>query len=170
MADKITVKLEGVEKCIKNLKKYQMIKREACKTVLKEVGFKVEGDGKKGCPVDTGRLRSSLSTNWSGNKRPYGRVGTKAFANDGVKRPPGPDGLTVVVGTNVPYAFIQEFGYWPSDMPYPKSGAKIPQKGRNKESQPRPEDGFRYLTTAFKKNKPEVEKRIKKIFKKKETL
>lgn len=106
MADGINIKVTGVKETLGNLKKYQVIKTEAVKIALKETGFKVQGDAKKNCPVDTGRLRASLSTNWSGSPLSEGRVGTKAQAEDGVGRPLGPPGLVVVTGTNVNYACV----------------------------------------------------------------
>jgi len=107
----INVKCEGIEKTIANLKKFAVVKREACKTILKEEGFKIETDAKAMCPVKTGRLRASISTNWAGSGKNRGRTGSKAEANDGVGQPGGPDGLVVVVGTNVEYGPSVEFGH-----------------------------------------------------------
>ena len=117
---------------------------------MKEVGFSIEGDAKKTVPVDTGRLRASLSTNWSGSPLSQGRTGTKAMGNDGVGRPIGPPGLVVVVGTNVKYAAAVEFG-----------GIRALKWG-----------GYRtrtsnlYLSKAYHKHQPELAMRLKKIFKK----
>jgi len=102
MADKVTVKVEGVEKAISELKKYQVIKRQAIKDILAEVGFKIEGDAKREVRVDTGRLRASVSTGISG------KLGHSD--KDKVDQPSGERGMVVVVGTNVEYAPYQEFG------------------------------------------------------------
>ena len=75
MADSIDIKVKGVNEVIANLKKYQVVKTGAVKIALKEVGFSIEGDAKKTVPVDTGRLRASLSTNWSGSPLSQGRTG-----------------------------------------------------------------------------------------------
>ena len=101
----INVKVEGIEKTLASLKKWQIIKHQACADVLKKIGFEVERDAKIFCPVKTGRLRSSLSTNWSGSGKVRGRTG------DGVGEPQGPQGLVVVVGTNVNYAIHVEYGH-----------------------------------------------------------
>ena len=154
MADRITVKVEGVEGLLKNLKKYQLIKREACQIALKEQGFKVERDAKKNCPVQTGRLRASISTNWSKSGMPEGRKGGQAKGGDGVGQPPGERGLVVVVGTNVFYGPSVEFGSFTSL----KVGG---YRGRA---------GKLYLTKAYLAHEGETLNRIKKIFKKDEKL
>jgi len=107
----VNVKVEGIEKTLASLKKWQIIKRQACEDTLKKIGFEVERDAKIFCPVKTGRLRSSLSTNWSGSGKSRGRTGGKAQADDGVGEPQGPQGLVVVVGTNVKYAIHVEYGH-----------------------------------------------------------
>ena len=150
MADGIEIKFEGVEKTIQNLKRYQTLKIDATKTVLKEVGFNVQGDAKKGCPVDTGRLKASLSTNWSGSPLIYGATGGQAEIADGVGRPTGAAGLLVVTGTNVKYAPYVEYG----TMRALKSGGYRSMASRL------------YLSKAYHKNLPELEMRIRKIFKK----
>jgi len=55
--------------------------------------------------VDTGRLRASISTNWSGSGMDKGRVDAQALPDDGIGEPKG-DKFTVVVGTNVDYACL----------------------------------------------------------------
>ena len=107
----VNVKVEGVEKAIASLKKYQLIKRQAVEDTLKKIGFKVEADAKIRCPVKTGRLKASLSTNWSGSGRARGKVGGKAGGDDGVGEPGGEKGLIVVVGSNVKYAAPVEYGH-----------------------------------------------------------
>ena len=149
MADGIDIKVTGVKETLANLKKYQVIKSGAVKIALKEVGFKIEGDAKRDCPVDTGRLKASLSTNWSGSPLAHGSTGQKATGDDGVGRPIGPPGLIVVVGTNVKYAAAVEFG-----------GIRALKWG-----------GYRlatsklYLSKAYHKNQPELAMRLGKIFK-----
>jgi HK97 gp10 family phage protein len=54
--------------------------------------------------VDTGRLRASISTNWSGG----GERGEDQVGDPGGER--GGDVFKVVVGTNVKYAPFLEFG------------------------------------------------------------
>jgi HK97 gp10 family phage protein len=117
MADKIEVKVEGVEQLLKNLKKYQLVKTEACRNILKEVGFRIELQAKDNIrtlgAVKTGRMMSSMSTNWSGSTMSHGKVGGKAKADDGIGRPDGAPGFVVVVGTSIkepPYPIFVEFG------------------------------------------------------------
>lgn len=60
---------------------------------------------------DTGRLRASISTNWTGSPMSRGIVLGRAKVEDGVGRPGSKRGMfTVVVGTNVEYANHLEMG------------------------------------------------------------
>lgn len=139
--DRITIKVSGVQEAIAKLKNYQVIKKEACSNILKTVGLKIEADAKRKSPVDTSRLKSSISTNWSGSGLPEGKTGGQAKSGDGVGQPGGPKGLAVVVGTNVKYAPYQEFGT------------------RKMSAKP-------YLFPAYHKNEGEVAREISKVFKK----
>jgi len=150
MADKITIEVEGIEKTISNLKSWQVIKTEAVKIALKETGFMVEHDAKQDCPVDTGRLRASISTNWSASPRSRGTTGPQAKADDGVGRPSGKPGMTVVVGTNVEYAPYVHFG---TIRPLKWGGYRL-MAGRP------------FLAQAYHKNEPRLEIRLREIFKK----
>ena len=96
--------VEGIPEVIANLRKYQFIKKKAIKDRLKKQAFKIELSAKKMCPVDTGRLRASLSTNWAGSSMSEGKTGGQAKSDDGVKKPTGPKELVYAVGTNVDYA------------------------------------------------------------------
>jgi len=167
MGAQIDAKLEGVDDLLKNLKKWQIIKREACAIALKSVGFKVERDAKMGCPVWTGRLRSSLTTNWSGSGMGRAKGQSPAKSDDGVGQPDGEPGLVVVVGTNIKYAHMQEFGSW-GDSPKPGPGMPIPK--RKHEPSARPKEGFQFLTRAYVKNKNEAIKRLREIMKKDEKV
>ncbi len=74
-------------------------------------GFEIEKDAKHMVRVDTGRLRSSISVNWTGSGMAEGKIENKAKPGDGVKQPTSkPEEFTVVVGTNVNYGVAQEFG------------------------------------------------------------
>jgi len=76
-----------------------------------KAGFMIEKDAKHFVKVDTGRLRSSISVNWTGSEMAEGKIENKAKSGDGVKQPTSkPDEFTVVVGTNVDYAIAQEYG------------------------------------------------------------
>ena len=78
-----------------------------------------------------------------------GRTGPKAEPMDGIGRPVGPEGLLVVVGTNVKYGPFVEFGTY---RPLKWGG----YRGRA---------GRLYLSKAYHKNEPELALRIAKIFK-----
>ena len=96
-------------------------KDEGTKRLLK-AGFLVEGMAKRLAPVDTGRLRASISTNVTGGSA-EGKIGSLAKKTiltnkrggksisrpvKGIKAPSTP--FTVVVGTNVEYAKRLETG------------------------------------------------------------
>lgn len=97
---------------------------ERAKKKLIAVGFMIEREAKTLCPVDTGRLRASISTNWTDSGMLRGKTGTVVNANeyggqlaavesaaDGVGAPShAHEKFAVVVGTNVHYAPFIEFG------------------------------------------------------------
>lgn len=75
------------------------------------IGFLIEKKAKRFCPVDTGRLRASISTNWSNSGMGRGVVGNEAKEEDGIGNPRTDKGkFVVVIGTNVKYAPFIEFG------------------------------------------------------------
>ena len=81
------------------------------KKKLVAIGFEIEREAKRLCPVDTGRLRASISTNWSNSGMSEGNVGSGAEVDDGVGNPGVEENkFTVVVGTRVTYAPFVEFG------------------------------------------------------------
>lgn len=64
--------------------------------------------------VKTGRLKSSISTNWTGSPNERGKVGAKAKASDGVGQPQKKgrkDTFSATVGTNVVYGRRVELGF-----------------------------------------------------------
>lgn len=94
------------------------------------LGKAIRDDARQNCPVETGRLRASITVNWSGSgkrRASTGRLvrgealslyGTKisttqkvSLEEDGVGEPTTQaNTFTVVVGSNVPYAPMVEFG------------------------------------------------------------
>jgi len=87
MADEITVELEGIKDLIRKARSYQIIKKEAIRLALVRGGLQVELAAKEMCPVDTGRLRGSITTD-------------KRYIQK----------FLVEVGTNVDYASYVELG------------------------------------------------------------
>lgn len=100
--------------------------------------------------VDTGRLRASISSNWSGSGMAKGKVSGQAKTNDGVGQPANKYlQLVGVVGTNVEYARRLEFGFVGTDS-----------RGREINQAPRP-----YLRPALHKNEKKIAKMFKNIIK-----
>jgi len=163
MGNQITVKVEGIEAAISKLKKWEVIKIQGCKDVLLKAGYEVEADAKKGTPVWTGRLRNSMTTNWSGSGKARMSARAPAKAEDTVGEPAGAPGLVVVVGSNVSYAHMQEYGSW-GGAEKPGKGMKLPK--RTHEAMPRPAGGFQMLTKAYLKNKNKLAKKIGEVLKK----
>lgn len=87
MADGITVKLEGIEGLIRNVRSYQVITKEAIRIALVRGALQIELAAKEMCPVDTGRLRGSITTD-------------KKYIQK----------FLVMIGTNVDYGPYVEFG------------------------------------------------------------
>ena len=158
--DGISVKVVGIPEAIAKLKKYQIIKREAVKIALMSVGFKIEGAAKQMAPVDFGRLRASISTNWSSSGIEHGKTGGKAIAGDGVGNPGVATkvfGFTVVVGTNVSYAKAVEHGH------VQQPGRFVPAIGKKLKASF--VEGKPYLHPAYFMHEGEVIKRISAVMK-----
>jgi len=151
MADQIEVKMVGTEIAKKDIKKWTKEKTEEVKAILLKTGFKVETSAKEMAPVLTGRLRGSISVNWSGSGLGEGKVKNPAKKGDGVDEPPGPKGLVVAVGSNVKYARRREHGFVGKD----KLGRRYNESGKP------------YLYPAFFMHEGDIEKALKKEFKKK---
>jgi len=100
-----TVEIKGMEAFVKNCKRISKEAQEKFKKVVIQNAYEVERDAKQMCPVDTGRLRGSLSTNWTGSATKRGKTDSPAMADDGVGRPEfGKANFFAAVGTNVEYA------------------------------------------------------------------
>lgn len=83
------------------------------------IGFLIEAEAKRNCPVNLGRLRASITTNWSRSE-----LGTRSgetfslgsgikvtASRDGVGEPKAKDNeFIVVVGNNVEYGAYVELG------------------------------------------------------------
>ena len=78
--------------------------------IISKACFMVERDAKilQTPHVDTGRLRASISSNWTGSGLSRGKVTTPAKPEDGIEQPTKK--LTGVVGSNVEYARVVELG------------------------------------------------------------
>ena len=100
-----TVQIQGMEALIKNCERIRKEAQERFKKVVLQNAYEVERDAKQMCPVDTGRLRGSLSVNWSNSGMNRGRTENPATGDDGVGRPEfGKADFLAAVGTNVEYA------------------------------------------------------------------
>lgn len=105
---------------------------------IKRVINLMRREAMQGCPVLTGRLRSSTSINWSGSGLTKGEVGSQAKPDDGVGQPPMENNIFVgVMGTNVEYARRIELGFVGTD-----------KLGRSYNQAPRP-----YLRKAYEHHK-----------------
>uniref|UniRef100_A0A6H1ZRR4 Tail protein n=1 Tax=viral metagenome TaxID=1070528 RepID=A0A6H1ZRR4_9ZZZZ len=113
--------------------------------IISKACFMVERDAKilQTPHVDTGRLRASISSNWTGSGLSRGKVTTPAKPEDGIEQPTKK--LTGVVGSNVSYARRIELGF-----------VGVDSLGRKYNQQPYP-----YLRPALHKN----EKKILELFK-----
>lgn len=60
--DGVSVKVVGLDKAIKDVKKFQFIKREAIRLAVKDTALDVERTAKEFVPVLTGRLKTSIQT------------------------------------------------------------------------------------------------------------
>lgn len=159
MADSIDVKVTGIEDIQSSIKELLFGSAQDVKRGVLRVAMKIERQAKATCPVLTGRLRASISQNWSGSGKSRGDVEPKANAEDGAGQPPTkPDTFSAVVGTNVKYARRIEFGFMDTD-----------KLGRKYNQQPNPylyPAYFSYEADVADEVKAELAKRLAKMMKK----
>ena len=102
--------MDDLEKLVQRLEGSKTLMQIAARSGARKAGLLVEGDAKRLCPVDTGRLRSSISTETEDTAE-----GAKAF-----------------VSTNAEYAPFVEYGtgergdpsvphklHWAGNPPHP---------------------------------------------------
>jgi len=104
----------GTEALVSNCRRLPIRMRKATRDATLAVAWLIHNDAKMMCPVDTGRLRASISVNWTDSGMEFGAVRGKTTAKpgrmpsvpqDGVKRPPKiMKGFYAAVGTRVEYA------------------------------------------------------------------
>ncbi len=117
MADSIDVKVTGIEAIATSIKELLFAAPIDIQRGVLRVANWIERDGKSHCPVQFGRLRSSITYNWSGSgiaratpKEPCTNKENPTKPDDGVGQPTAkPDAFSAVVGTNVEYAPYVEF-------------------------------------------------------------
>ena len=105
----IKVELKGLDELQRKLVKLEKDFPEETHQGLLDAGFYIQKLAKRLCHVDTGRLRASISVNWTGSGLSNGAVENKAKRSDGVKEPKDKQ-FAVVIGTRVDYAIYQELG------------------------------------------------------------
>ncbi len=92
-----------------NTEEYKKMLDETKKVILEAIGEKAEGYAKDGCPVDTGRLRNSITyatSEHSGFTHSYTDDEGNSFSYNVGKTN---DKDSVFIGTNVEYAEWNEF-------------------------------------------------------------
>lgn len=125
-----TVTIKGTEALVNGLKRLPLAVRRRAEEIVKETAWLIHNDAKYMCPVDTGRLRSSVSVNWSDSGMERGEVKGEVkvgksgkepkplTSEDGVGQPPKElYGFYATVGTNVEYApYVEDFSpyLWPA--------------------------------------------------------
>ena len=116
---KPTFKVTGYAAVTEGLRKASVRVKDKARDVIKAVAFDVQKAAKQLVPVDTGRLRASLSVNWTGSGMDRGKVIGKtkpkmghkpSSPRDGVSQPNDKGGFYAAVGTNVEYGPSIEYG------------------------------------------------------------
>jgi len=112
---KPVIKMHGMEALAQNFDKLPKKARDGVRKATMATLMLIQNEAKKMCPVDTNRLRASISSNWTDSGMSRGRVTGKVATRAG-KKPSTPEdgignpaalglkGITGVVGTNVEYA------------------------------------------------------------------
>lgn len=109
----IEISITGVKQAQIELK--GKINKAKLQQILIKAGFMIEADAKRLCPVDTGRLRASISTNWNDSGMAHGVITEPAQdskPSDGATQPQRKIGelCVIAVGSNVEYAKWVEQG------------------------------------------------------------
>ena len=100
----------GIEVTIKDNSKQVLSELETkIKIAMAAIGMDAEGYAKRGCPVDTGRLRNSITyaTSEYEGQKVYTDDENHTFADGGAQATPEPG--VVYIGTNVEYAAAVEY-------------------------------------------------------------
>ena len=101
-------KIEGdiTDSLIKKMEKVgQVVERQA------KINASHGSDSSEHPRIQSGRLRASISHNWTSSNKPRGDVESEAKSGDGVSNPGGDNQkIIAVVGTNVEYAMAIELG------------------------------------------------------------
>lgn len=100
------VKIEGLDQLNRKLKGLAKLYPEATTKGLIKSGLQISGDAKQSAPVDSGRLRGSITYSIGGRQYGYQSTGD---SESGDKMDVQTDKQTLVVGTNVAYARKQEY-------------------------------------------------------------
>jgi hypothetical protein len=111
---KATLQFKGTEALVQNLAKIDERQKKAVEAATKRCAAKVVRDAKFMCPVDTGRLRASLTMNWTESglgRAPLVKGSTNpknlSTGEDTIGEPKQGElgkGFFAVVGTNVNYS------------------------------------------------------------------
>lgn len=147
---RVDVNLRDINKAIKDIGRFEHTKRQQVKDTINEAALNVQKGAKKRAPVDTGRLRSSITM------QPYN------------------DGLTMQVGTKVHYAPYVEWGTGkfaehpdysgqPTPWVYPESkrGRKTGEMVFTHGSKPHP-----FLFPAWEEERPKFMKAMREALRK----
>lgn len=127
MADSVTVEMKGVEELMSSIKQLAIASPMAVQKGTLRVAGKIQRQAMANVPVQYGRLRASLTFNWTGSgigravpERPATKPENPTRPDDGVGQPQQkPDTFVAVIGSNVEYAPAVEFN---ETANHPKGG------------------------------------------------
>ena len=100
---RIDMDMRGISQVIKDISRFDSMTRLKVKDVINETALNIQKGAKRRCPVDTGRLRSSITI-----------------------QPVGAGGMTMQIGTKVKYAPYIEYGTGKFANHPTKSGRQTP--------------------------------------------
>lgn len=136
MADEISLNISGISETIGNIKQLYIASPTAVLNGVKDTAGKIERQAKLNLEAHlyspatdehTGRLKASISHNWTNSGMEFGAVGSKAPASDGVRQPKKvKDRLSAIIGSNTIYARRHELGFMDKD----KLGRRFNQSPR----------------------------------------
>lgn len=128
---------------------WDMVMSEAVKKALTEIAIDITRDARAIVPVDTGRLKGSIT--WAVQSQ-KSNVDSPAISTDGVSAPS--DKWTAHVGTNVEYAIPVEYGRR-------ARGARTSLKTRRTSKATRGSAGAGFMRHGLDQNRAGASKRLK---------
>jgi HK97 gp10 family phage protein len=145
---RVEMDITGIRRAIRDISAFDASTRVKVKDIINESALNIQKDAKQRCPVDTGRLRSSITIQPVGNGGMTLRIGTKVFYAPYVEWGTGKfANHPTKSGRGTPWVY-----------PASKGGRETGEMVFTHGSKPHP-----FLFPAFEQEKPDFIRKIKEV-------